>query len=227
MKSKSQNFLIKVANKINPNHKFISERELFSMKWKLDNGDNSLSINYNLNSESIVFDVGGYRGDWCNEIVLKYDCYIHVFEPVKLYAQLIKDRFILNDKVKVNDFGLSDKTIETVFCVSEESSSVFKLQNKSYLNEAVILRDIYEYISKNSIVTIDLMKINIEGGEFSLLNRIIDTGLISKIDNIKVQFHSFVKNAESQRIMIQNKLRKTHQITYNYPFVWENWERKK
>ena len=35
-----------------------------------------------------------------------------------------------------------------------------------------------------------LMKINIEGGEFELLERLLETRLISRIENIQVQFHN-------------------------------------
>ena len=70
------------------------------------------------------------------------------------------------------------------------------------------------------------MKINIEGAEYDLLEHLIDTGLISNIHNIQVQFHDFVSNAEQRMIMLQKELEKTHGLTYQYPFVWENWRVK-
>ncbi|MEM7512644.1 MAG: FkbM family methyltransferase, partial [Bacteroidota bacterium] len=72
---------------------------------------------------------------------------------------------------------------------------------------------------------IDLIKINIEGGEFELLEAIIDAGWVDKIDNIQVQFHDFVPNARERMMEIQKKLSFTHELTYQYDFVWENWKR--
>ena len=98
MKSIIQRILIKVANKINPHNKFISERNLFSALWIIEKGDTTLATNFNLNEESIVFDVGGYQGDWANKIYSKYKSNIHIFEPSKEFANKIKCRFNNNNK---------------------------------------------------------------------------------------------------------------------------------
>ena len=70
------------------------------------------------------------------------------------------------------------------------------------------------------------MKINIEGGEFEVIPELIKTNLISRVDNLQVQFHEFIDNSKYKRDEIQKKLRKTHRLTYNYYFVWENWEKQ-
>lgn len=227
MKNKVQSILIKIANKINPNHKYISERHYFAVKWKLDNGDYTKLIDYNLNNESVVFDVGGYQGNWSFEIYKKYGCYIHIFEPIEEYTQKIIHRFREHEKIKANQFGLSGKTREESINISEESSSVFALKDRSYNAEVILLKSAFEYISENNIETIELMKINIEGGEYELLNHLINTELINKITNLSIQFHSFIKNSEKLRLNLHKKLNKTHSLTYNYPFVWENWEKRK
>lgn len=36
---------------------------------------------------------------------------------------------------------------------------------------------------------IGLMKINIEGGEYELLERMIELGIINKVKDIQIQFH--------------------------------------
>jgi hypothetical protein len=70
------------------------------------------------------------------------------------------------------------------------------------------------------------MKINIEGGEYDLLNKIIDSGLIKNISIIHVQFHHFIPNAEIELKKIYTKLSLTHKPLYRYHFVWETWELK-
>ena len=123
----------------------------------------------------------------------------------------------------INDFGLSAKNEVKEFYLSEESSSIFKPTHESSKIVTVKMKNILDYISENKIEKINLMKINIEGGEFELLNILIESQTIKIIENILVQFHSFVKNAERKRIKIQSRLNKTHSITFEYPFVWENW----
>jgi len=62
-------------------------------KWFLSNGDKTLRLIYPLSNKSVVFDLGGFRGDWTNEIVKKYNSLIHVYEPVPEYFENIKKRF--------------------------------------------------------------------------------------------------------------------------------------
>jgi hypothetical protein len=69
------------------------------------------------------------------------------------------------------------------------------------------------------------MKVNIEGGEYELLERLIDTDLVRAIGDIQVQFHNFWPEAASRMENVQNGLRRTHTPTYQYRFVWENWRR--
>jgi hypothetical protein len=72
---------------------------------------------------------------------------------------------------------------------------------------------------------VDLMKINIEGGEYELLEHLIARGLTKRIRNIQVQFHEDVMAGAAGRMeRIQSRLAETHHLTYQERFVWENWE---
>jgi hypothetical protein len=53
----------------------------------------------------------------------------------------------------------------------------------------------------------------------------IDTGLIAEIDEVQVQFHDFVPDARGRMDEILADLALSHEPTYRYPFVWENWRR--
>lgn len=83
-----------------------------------------------------------------------------------------------------------------------------------------------DFFEENSIQRIDLMKINIEGAEYDLLDHLIQSGIVLRIKNIQVQFHDFVLDAERRMRCIQAGLACTHELTYQYPFVWENWRLK-
>ena len=52
-------------------------------RWIDDKGDSELRLNYNLNEDSVVVDLGGFKGDWSALISEKYSCNIHIFEPVR------------------------------------------------------------------------------------------------------------------------------------------------
>ena len=55
----------------------------YSIEFRKDNGDGTLRINYDLTEDSVIMDLGGYRGDWTNLMINKYNCTSHIFEPVK------------------------------------------------------------------------------------------------------------------------------------------------
>jgi hypothetical protein len=62
---------------------------------------------------------------------------------------------------------------------------------------------------------VDLMKINIEGGEYELLEHLIARGLTKRIRNIQVQFHEDVMAGAAGRMeRIQSRLAETHHLTY-------------
>ena len=79
-----------------------------NVKWFADNGNYTHAINYDINENSMVIDIGGYMGLWVDLIIDKYNPYITIVEPIKeFYNELIK-KFINNPKVKVLNYGISN-----------------------------------------------------------------------------------------------------------------------
>ena len=87
------------------------------------------------------------------------------------------------------------------------------------------VRSYADWVAKFQVDEIALMKVNIEGGEYELLEHMINTGLVSKVRNLQVQFHDFVPNSELRMKNLLAALTQTHRPTYQFPFIWENWER--
>ena len=189
-------------------------------QWLASDGDATHRLEYGLGPEDVVFDVGGYRGDWAAEIAERYGSRIHVFEPVAAYYQQIESRFAEVENVAAHAFGLSSSDRTVSLAVLEDSSSQFKAGQEV---EACRLRSITDFMKEQRIDRVALLKLNIEGGEYELLESLIETGMIEQFDNIQVQFHWFVPKARARMRAIQAKLQKTHALTYQYEFVWENW----
>jgi FkbM family methyltransferase len=188
--------------------------------WFREKGDKTLRLNYELDPSSLVLDLGGYEGQWSSDIFSMYQCSIQIFEPVEEFASEIEARFSRQKKITIHKFGLSAETREARVNVDRDATSIFKSGSKSGEIRLVKASDFFE---RQQISYVDLMKINIEGGEYELLEHLLDCGLTTRIENIQVQFHDFVPNAEKRMNKIQYRLGKTHTLTYQYPFVWENW----
>tara|TARA_B110000971_G_C19885856_1_gene442950 strand:+ start:247 stop:912 length:666 start_codon:yes stop_codon:yes gene_type:complete len=190
--------------------------------WFKVRGDENLRINYDLNEKSIVFDVGGYKGDFTYEINKKYNCNIYIFEPMPEFYKIIKGRFEKQKNIKFFNFGLSRYDNKTSLFINDNASSVYS-KTVNTTKEKIYLKSISEFIKAHNIDGINLLKLNIEGGEFEILESLIELQLISKISNLQIQFHDFVPNAIKRRESIRQNLSRTHKLTYDYYFVWENW----
>lgn len=205
----------------------LSERNKES--WYKDvNNEKVLRYKYPLNKNSVIIDVGGYEGDFASEIFSRYQSRIFVFEPVKRYVDYLNNRFKLNDSITIVPFGLGSKNEELKIHVMEEASSYNRTEtiHKKGEEEIISIVSVVDFFTKNDIKKVDLIKINIEGGEYDLLDKMIEHDFIKNCDNLQIQFHDFYPDFQIRYDVIKKELSKTHALTYNFPFVWENWSRK-
>ena len=190
--------------------------------WHNDGAD-QLRFDYPLNEASLVFDVGGYKGDWAYGIAEKFNPYIYIFEPIpQFYSEIVK-RFEHNPKTTCFNFGFLDRRGPRNISVNNDRSSLYVGKNRIL---AVSLEDIGNFLTRRKIEHVDLVKINIEGAEYPLLRHMVNTGLMPIFQNILIQFHIFYPDAMKIRQEIRASLKSTHLLTFDYPFVWESWRKR-
>jgi len=194
-----------------------------SEKWHADNGDFTHRLNYNLNQDSIVLDLGGHEGWFTEQINNKYKSKIFCFEPIKKFASQIELKFLNFNNIKIFPLAVSNKNGKDIIYYNDNSSSTHVITKDKIEIDCITLDKI---MVENNIDFIDLIKINIEGDEYSLLEYMIKNNLINMCNNIQVQFHVIIENYKMRYDYIRYELEKTHHLTYEYPFVWENWEKK-
>jgi FkbM family methyltransferase len=194
--------------------------------WRAIDGDHSLRLQYDLGPDSIVLDIGGFAGQWASDIVAMYGCRVHVFEPVPAFAARVEQRFARNPLVTVHPYGLAAVGGFVGLAVSGDASSHVRAEQLGGEVVSVLLRTPAEVLRELGIDSVDLMKLNIEGAEYDLLDHLLDTGIIARIVELQVQFHAFVPDAERRRNELCLRLSATHQRTWCYEFLWENWRRR-
>ena len=210
-----------------PNPEFDPRRHAERVqRWQAADSDERLRLDYaSLGPASIVLDLGGYNGDFAFRIHGKYGATCHVFEVVPELCDRIRAQAAGNPKIVVHACGLAGSTRDEDLYLADEGSSTFSAR----VDDAKLLRIhlvrasdwIREHLGSSPI---DLMKINIEGGEYELLEHLLDTGLVAGIRDIQVQFHEdVIPGARARMTAIQEALARTHRITYQELFVWENW----
>lgn len=205
---------------------------LIQMYWgKYSDHENTKT--YELNEESTVLDVGGYRGQFTDDIVRQYNPHVYVYEPVREFYEDIVRRFKDNPKVVVFNRGLSDQSTSVFLNKQGQNSSEYRGgEGQEQLPpdpvfgvptiETVQLEDAARAIQE--FYHVDLMSINCEGGEFDIVPRLIETGLIRRVENLQVQFHRFYPGADAAREKIREALQNTHVQRFCYPWVWESWK---
>lgn len=202
-----------------------AKRQQIVNDWKEQEGEKRLRYEYDLPAHPVVFDLGGFEGDWSSEIAARYQAKIELFEPHPVFAANIEKRFKNNSDINIHVFGLGVRDEKLNLGTDAESTSTFKTKNTANVVE-VDLKNAKDFIQKGNFQQIDLIKINIEGGEFELLEHLIEEGLITKFKELQIQFHHFVPNARKRMKAIQDELAKTHELTYQFEFLWENWKMK-
>lgn len=191
-------------------------------RWFWEKGDETYRLNYVLNENSIVFDLGGYKGEWADQIYRRYTSKIFIFEPVTAFRQIISEKFKNNSSIRLYPFGLGGESRTDIIYLNDNGSTTHKASGSG--QEEINIVGINRFFEENNIETVDLMKINIEGEEYPLLNALISEQAHLKIRNIQVQFHAWMPGAEEKRMQIRKELAKSHKLTYDFPFVWENWQ---
>ena len=183
-------------------------------------------MKFELKENPIIFDLGGYLGDW-TQISKEYynNSTVYVFEPVKKNYDIIVNRFINDSSVKVFNFGLSDKNDIVKISLTGDSSSMHISDDSNY--EDVEIRDIREFLFENNIFSVDLIKINIEGEEYNLLEYLSESTELNIFENYLVQFHKFVDDYENRRSKILSNISKYYDRLFNYEMIFEGWTQKK
>ena len=168
--------------------------------WKADKASDSHLLQYDdLPQQPVVLDIGGYEGGWSDVVLaVRPAAIIHIFEPHPGFAKELRRKFSTN-------------------------SNITAKSGQTYVAE---VRSVADFFATSELQSVDLAKINIEGGEYDLLPGLIDAGLIGRIKRLQVQFHLFDPSWSADRDAIRAQLAATHSCAWCYTFVWEEWRLK-
>lgn len=130
----------------------------------------------------VLFDVGANEGDWASAAATALpEATIHAFEIVPAMATLLRERAArFGERVVVNPVGLSDQagTI-TIYRTPDDSTKTSALRispehtaassPKPVIAEQAEARTGDSYLAEHGIARIDLLKIDVEGAEETVL----------------------------------------------------------
>lgn len=191
-----------------------------------------LRYQYPLGPDSVVVDLGAFRGAFLMEMVTRFNSHVHAFEPSKEFYDALVPRFRWASKVRLYNYGWHYVNTKATLIQAGDASSLFENSSISEDDKKLVrieLREAGEAIEALQLRHIDLLKINIEGAEYDLLDHLLDNRLLDQVRYLQVQFHVHgggMIGAAKRREHIRERLLATHDEQWSFPFVWESWVRR-
>lgn len=170
-----------------------------------------------LPDKPLIWDAGAYEGNWSRDILARYPTAdLHLFEPVPDYAERLRQQGF-----QVHQYGLSDQDGSAEITVAGDRSSTYEMGYQGIGRVSIALRDVARKVAYS---TVDVLKLNVEGAEYPILERLLAHSRMGQIGTMLVQFHTFIPNFGERYLAIRNALLKTHNLAWRDPFVWERWD---
>lgn len=189
--------------------------------WQDARGDETLALDWSINEDSLVMEIGGYEGRWAAQMVEKFNPYMHIFEPQVWLSDRLEQRFSSNRKVQVHPFGLwTHDTTLRLWEHGTDGASV--IRNDGRTSEVCEFRDAIRYMDN-----IDVCLMNIERAEFVLIPYLLGLGLMNNFRFFWCQFHpgsGVLDNIKTERIF--DGMGRTHEILWDYYPTAVAWERR-
>ena len=152
------------------------------------NGGDRLLYDLPVITGSLVIDGGGYKGEWSAEIIARYGCKILVFEPVPQFAEHLQKYFKNNQLVTIIMKALGGSSRRTTFNYLDNGTSEYRGDDaKEHITADVV--DIVRIFEEMGGARIACLKLNVEGGEYEVLERMIETNKVELCDSLLIQFH--------------------------------------
>jgi FkbM family methyltransferase len=154
------------------------------------------------NKTPFIIDCGSNIG--ISILYFKYlypNCEIIGFEANPYTYEVLQKNVFQNDlkNVKINNLALSNSKSELKFYIDESNYGSLTgsiNSNRGGKKELIVNADkLSNYI--NNIDTIDLVKMDVEGAEFNIINDLFNENLISKVNQYIIEYHLNVEGDDS------------------------------
>jgi FkbM family methyltransferase len=176
------------------------------------------ALDWPLDSSSVVVEVGGYKGRWALQIAERYAPRLYVFEPQPWAYATCKGA--LGDKATVLPYGLGAKSGIFAMGEWETDGCSFVKPSGEHVGR---LYEISTAFSELDITHIDLLLMNIEGYEYTLLPHMLDQGILPQ--RLMVQFHIFDDYGVGMGRLFDRLAQAGYKVLWTYGVVLTAWER--
>lgn len=203
-----------------------------NQSWFDVDGDNTFALDWDLDENSHVWEIGGFEGRWAQQIWDKFHCHITIFEPqywLSAPGGKLHQRFGENEKITIKPYGLmvmqGGVEWDTLPIGGYETDGAGIYSDRQPV-KSVQFRNIYAELSEFP-EAVDLALMNIEGMEYDLLPSLISLNQISIFKHFWCQFHpGLVSDDGSKGHEIFGGMAKTHDMIWNFYPTAVAWKRR-
>jgi FkbM family methyltransferase len=191
-------------------------------RWFLSNRE-KLKYGMKLAPNGLVLDIGSYLGEFTQKVLNKNpDMTFCLYEPIPKYFSACADKYKDRENIIVHQKAVSADGRDITMQINSLRS---RQQNKMALNSTVVQSESVQKIF-DSVINIELMKINIEGMEYECLEQLMLSDSLIKARHLLIQFHNFESDSQERRTALRNKIEQDFNNIYTFEWVWELWIRK-
>ncbi len=176
-----------------------------------------------ITERGVAVDLGAYVGGWATRMAQRYACTVYAFEPSPGPAAKAADALAPYPEVTVLPYAVGASNGTAMLTRDGPGSSIYGGRGE-FGRVDVEVRDIVGVLEELDLSTVDVLKVNIEGAEYDLLERLGGTGWLPRIGTLSIQFHEWHPHAHRRRRRIRAMLRATHEQVWSYGWVWELWQ---
>ncbi len=182
------------------------------------------AIDWPLTEASTVIEVGGYTGRWALQIAERYSPCLFVFEPQPwAWATACA---VLGERADVRCYGLGAGDSNLPMGAWETDGCSFVKAGLNIPGTTGEIREIGKAFQELGIGSIDLMMVNIEGYEYTLIPHMLDRGVLPQ--RLMIQFHTFADELGVKQAQIFERLAALgYAVAWTYGPMLTAWEQGK
>lgn len=160
-----------------------------------------------LNQDSIVWEIGSFKGRWALQMAERYNPVLYCFEP-QTWAWEVTRYVLAGYKAMAFNFGLGTENATLPMGEFETDGCSFLRDTRTKGTGEI--RDIVEVLDEYGVESIDICLINIEGYEYELVPYMIENDILPRY--LMVQFHGDAMQDLLLRKLIETK----YEIYWDY-----------
>jgi FkbM family methyltransferase len=208
LKAKVKKFLISVSGR----YSYLRRGVFIHKTWYGNKYGGFFVFQDLLNESSVVYSFGiGEDISFDESVINRHQCRVFGFDPTPKSIEWIKKHKQLSPRFIFFDYGIGDKSGPVEFRLPKNpdhvSGSFVSQNNVSESNLIQVeMKSLNDIISELGHTQIDVLKMDIEGAEYQVLDSILNASI--PINQLVVEFHDrFFEDGKLQTINAIKKLR--------------------